>query len=645
MKLEDISGLFLEDTPAEGTARYMRIIKDIYFKPLTKKYVRVVEPVFKNSTDEEDWRLEEMSRCMYGHDGLVGKHYYYFNYFFLKKRTGGKIPVKMRRIDAELFEILESHYRGEKRGRGLVEVKPRGIGASSIAGCDSLQEVSFHPFRNMGMQSKSETDVINLIEEKIRFPYDNQPDWLKASTAASNARMQMDFSTVDKDSMGNRKKDGNRSMIIGKAPSDTAWESWGLAGWKADEAGKVPGFLSILTLTLPCMLEDDGITLGGFPWVFGTVGDIINDAAGIKTLWYNADAYSFDRHFIPGWAGKCLDEYGNEDIETAVFDLLTEREKKRALGEKEFYEHIQQHPLTPEEAFLASADTYFDNIILSRRDSELDRCVHEEIFERGNFEWLIENVQPVFKKDPNGKVYIVEHPIPGMDYFGGSDPYDSKKKKVGTGSVGATAIYKPPQKLLDGDDLEAMTNDPSVPMAERMKAAKALGNLPVMLYADEGKDPDVFAKQSAMALVYYNGCKSMIESNRGSGMIAWFKRNNHAGLMATTVRMAYKNKSKPTREYGYHRNPASKEYDLSLVDSYHRKFINRIFIPKLISAYLEYDPNVQARKRDEIDAFAFVLLFLEAKMPGAITGKKKEKKIIQINDFGYKKVNGIIKHI
>lgn len=583
-----ISGLFLDEDIEASVAKIMSQLKgpDGQVFELNKtKHERVERPIFKDIQQQKLWEREEIRRCIEGYDGMPGKHYFYFNYCRIKSVQGGMIRPEWRRVSRDSFDILERCLRGDLKGQGIITAKRRRIGWSWEYAASVLHEAMFYPFSEIGCQSKSETDIKLFFNTKVKFIYDNLELFLKASTGGGNSLLKMEFSEVEKDEKGNKRKVGTQSLIICKSPGDTSWEGLGLKLWLADEAGKTENILQTLSLTLPCLAGDDGITRHGVPVLGGTAGNIDEVGSDFKDIWNDAPAYDLIRIFIPGWAGLNTDEYGNEDVEGNVRWILTERRKKAALGQRQFFDHVQQYPLTPEEAFLSATSSPFDIPTINARLSELSR--NPAKIQPGHFEFEIEDGEEVvvWKPHNDGKVHIFEHPQAGVDnqYGAGADPYDHVKKK-NSGSQGAFYVYK---RLYDIDEY---------------------GNMPVLQYIDQPEDPNAFYEQCAMACIYYD-CKVLIERNR-PGMLSYFtERDMHRYLKERPLK-PNKVTVGTTIEYGVHMDESTKNLMIGKIDEYVRLNSGSIMFPELLEAMLIYDPDNQRKKKDEVDAFGITMLHM-----------------------------------
>ncbi|HUU42003.1 MAG TPA: hypothetical protein VMW42_13790, partial [Desulfatiglandales bacterium] len=86
--------------------------------------------------------------------------------------------------------------------------------------------------------------------------------------------------------------------------------------WISDEAGKKDNLLTMWGLTEDCLDNEKGRV--GVPIIFGTAGDVDKGSHGLKEMWDKAEAYDLIKFFMPGWAGKNVDEYGYDLFEVEV---------------------------------------------------------------------------------------------------------------------------------------------------------------------------------------------------------------------------------------------------------------------------------------------------------------------------------------
>jgi hypothetical protein len=81
--------------------------------------------------------------------------------------------------------------------------------------------------------------------------------------------------------------------------------------------------LQLVDNTLPALNGKDGITRVGVPILTGVAGDFDKFGQDYIELWDKAETRDLIRWFVPAFAGMHVDDYGNEDIEKAVFEIMT----------------------------------------------------------------------------------------------------------------------------------------------------------------------------------------------------------------------------------------------------------------------------------------------------------------------------------
>jgi hypothetical protein len=552
-------------------------------------YEREERPNFNTREERLAWEDEEIRRCREGWKEMTGKHYFYWRWCKIKHASGRVSSPDYRRIDDEHFKLVESCLRGDSRGKGVICVKRRRNGASWRSAADLLHEATLFPNSDIGVQSKSDDDVKIFLNEKLKHIYSNLPDFLRAATYG-NSLLKLKFGKKEKDKHGNVVTKGNGSNIVCKSPTDTNWEGMGLKYWSVDEAGKTKNIENITSMTLPCLCDEDGFSRIGFAFLYGTAGDIDTVGDGFKKMWYNSDAYDFIKFFIPGWSGLMCDEYGNEDIEGAIRWILEEREKKKGLGERKYFDFIQQYPLTPEEAFMQSSSSWVNVAKVRARIDELQKNPIK--MQKGFFDMDDHgNVTFYPSSNPTDQmVSILEHPVDGVDdlYKGGADPYDHKKTKAGAGSSGSFWIRKGWYEYAEEDEWTRVL---------------------CCLVHDDGTDPNAFYEQCIMACLHYNSAKVLIEKNR-AGMINAFEDWGFKNLIKSRPLKTNKLRVSTSQlfELGLYMDEDTKIAMLDAIADDVNNNIDNIYYMELLEKLLTYDPYEAKKKWDIVDAYGITLL-------------------------------------
>lgn len=565
------------------------------------KHERVEVPEFDNNQDKRLWEHEQIRRCRQGHDGMAGKMYFFFNFCKIKRLGGGgRIPPQFRVIDNEWFKLIEACQKSNEWG--IICTKRRRVGASWKEAADALHDVIFTPFFQIGMNSKTERDSVELFS-KVKFLYDNLPPFLRVKATASNTQNFLEFAYYKKDEKGNKVKKGNQSWIRAVAPTNSAYEGLMLNKWICDEAGKISNLNTMWSYTEDCLMQETRRV--GMPIIFGTSGDVGAEGKDLKDMWKNSHVYKLKKFFFAGWMGLNCDEFGNDSREENIRWIIYKRHEKSTLSAQEQNTFIQKYPLTIAEAFAhTSGAGVGDRMKIQAQLQSLDENPPEM---RTGFFKLAPNGESVFTPDSKGKVIIYSHPKPGIKnlYFAGCDPSDHDKEHEEQSDLSLFIMKK-------ADGLEP----PHI----------------VCEYTDRPDKAVEFYEQALMALLYYNNCKVLIERNR-FGMISHFDEIGYKYLLATTPVSITRLIGGRASTMGINMTPAVKDYLKGLIDEY--VDFHWEFIPSrdLLEEFMVFG----AKNTDKAMAFGIALIYMKEDKTLA-----KPKNNQRIPSFGYKNINGKI---
>jgi hypothetical protein len=570
------------------------------------QYKKSIIPDFgENENKRFEWEKEEIRRCKEGYNGMCGKMYFYFNYCYIKNLGGGKISPEFRVADNVWFSTLEECQNSNKYG--ILCVKRRRAGFSWKAAADVVHDCSFKPFFNVGMNSKSERDSIELFK-KVKFIYDNLPQFLRATTSAGNTKMSLDFSFYKKDSKGNKIKRGTQSTITVVPPTDSAYEGMMLGKWISDEAGKTANLPQMWSYTEDCLMQET--VRVGTPVIFGTAGDVGKDGAGLKTMWQNAEVYNLKRFFFPGWMGIFVDEKGNDNKEESIRWVVYERHRRRSLSAKEYNDFLQRYPLTIDEAFEQASEGGIGDIVkINLQLSELRE--NPVPVNKGKFVMKIKNgvESVVFEPSISGEVWMYEDREDGFKelYLAGCDPADHD-------NVGAEAskLSMYIMKKQNG------TSSPRI----------------VLSYTARPSLTAEYYEQCILALKYYNNCRVMIENNRYR-MISHFDMTGNKFLLATTPQGINRLIAGKSNSIGIRMTEVVRSYMVGVIEDYIDYYYDMIPEQELLYEFVRFGSQNTDR------AFAFGMVLMYMKDNKSIAKRSDEQKKI-LPSFSYKNVGGKI---
>lgn len=268
-----------------------------------------------------------------------------------------------------------------------------------------------------------------------------------------------------------------------------------------------------------------------------------------------SNKYSEDREgsgkvaiFIPCTKFEIIDKEGNSLIGESRKSINLQRKSKSA---KKRYRFVTQKPFSPEELFAANPNGFFGESIIawaSARKTHLLSHKELQIVERGRMEWITDLKHwkdgAKFVKDPEGDVYISEHPrtyVTRNDrnkdvvkvyncYKAGTDSYDQDEAKTST-SKGSCWIKK---GFLTANDtynkyVAYVTQRPEVSEGGR----------------------DTFYENTAKLTVYY-GTENLVEHSKIL-IFVWYQQNGMSQLLKERPRAVIASKimnTQVTNDFG-----------------------------------------------------------------------------------------------
>lgn len=627
------------ETPKEMTKRYMDCLERNKLIGMPNRRVPIRESLYNTlpkhmSQDEQsNYILNVMKKWKRGDDMFCGNMWAYFNLMKIHVRAGGgEIQPTFRQYDNKTFDLYNSCIYGESKmygnnsGKGVVAVGKRGEGKSAKIGALALSVASCNKSVTVMLTSKSEaTAQDSLLTEKVKFAYYRLPNYVKHNAFLNNRGELY---------LGNGGGTGIDSKILVKAPVPEALEGFGARLVVHDEAGKTPKLLQLLENSLPILNGEDGFTRVGFPLVIGVAGDFDKFGSDYIDLWNNANAYDFLRWFIPGYAGMHLDKYGEEDIEQGVEQIFTKRIELFRLSESAGAGDMQRFPLTPEECFQsAMVGILPKKKIVFQQNQLLNNPVP---IKSGEMLWLTEGEAALFSPSYMGKVKILEHPIPSLDkfqYISFIDAYDIQEKR-GSGSKGAIIVFKRLVKLTSFEQEKLVGElETEKDFYKRLEVRLKFGFLPVAMYVDDIDDPRKFGENAIRLSVYY---KAMCLVEKMPSQIFVFLKDNpnyYKWLQWKPVKPDVRAlKKEHFVEKGMKIDEMWKSHRTSALQSYFEDNYESIFFLEILADGLDYDPEIQGKKKDIIDALGGVLL--HDKQP-FLTAKSKQQEEVKSTIYGY----------
>lgn len=609
------------ETPEEMTKRYLDLLEYKGVMPTKNEYrperVRVPQTLdhIRDQDQKESFFDEQYGRWINGHEKMCGLMYSYYNFAPIKKRSGGSTYPEFRVYDWMEFELYESclygrpDFFGDNRGWGVVCLGSRSKGKSAKLGHTAYSVACTNEATGVLMSSKDLETIELLFDERIKYLHSKIPDYLRPETSTFN-RDEMRFNT--------KGGGGLNSSILLRAPQAQAFEGYGGKLWCHDESGKTKSLIDLFARTESCLMGTDGFTREGVPILTGVAGEFDKYGSDYIDIWENASKYKLKNWFIPAWVGMYLDKYGNEDIEKAVHDIFVQRKQEFLKGETHGYIEMQKRPLTPEEALQTSSGSVLPKDKIMFQATYLSNN-NPPTF-KGSMDWVFPGQQARFVPDNLGKVEILEMPTGinkmNQDYIGFIDAYDRQQKGSSGGSVGAMYVWKRPRELSKYQQDQLATELLLAGNIEdKAKILCAIGGLPVAEYIDGPDDPRDFAEGCAKLFVFY-GCFTLCEKFPSlvfDHLIRNYEKYMQYKPLPPETKYLKPSHVRPEMK-GIKFDDTWKMYRTSELQNYWRDYYDRVFFKRLVKDSLSYDPEIQSKKHDSVDAFGGVLLHDKQKL-------------------------------
>ena len=535
-----------------------------YFRPSAIHYQQYgcftkLKPNANPNSEFGKWIREEVRRCWEGYvrpsDGewITGDMYFFLNYCpiqLIKKDNKGK---SIRTIDFPKFwdgHYYKSHYLNQCRTKGhhAAELASRGKGksyyaASMLAKRFILGESNDVKKKVQCVATASERKYIqgaNQLLDMFQYYIDfcaNNTEFPRQRITSSLQNLAWTMGYVDSETNTRR---GTENSVIGITSKDDESKLRGSRGvlYLLEEAGSFPRLLNLYQVLRPSV--EDGNSVWGLIYLYGTAGDSDSDFSSMQELMYNPNGYNikavnnvYDKegqgrkqftYFFPGYMNRadCYDEDGNSDVNKALLEILLDRYKVKynSTDINAITKRIAEIPITPQEAILKTKDNIFPIAEITKRLNEIDNnpnfyddtYVGDLVINKGNVEF-----------SPN----TLDMPI---------RDFPTKDNKV----KGAIEIFEMPQEVhgkIPKDryimSLDNYENDEAQSMS--------LGSMFVLdLWTDrivaEYTGRPMFAddlNEICRKLCLFYNAKVMVENNK-KNTFSYFSRMNSLHLMADT---------------------------------------------------------------------------------------------------------------
>ena len=528
-----------------------------------------------DSVAYQEYWSKEMDRCINGFKPkgmkkISGKYYFYLNYYRILGNDGTSgnrktlIHPWYRSMDHEYFDTIELC---KEEGKGMIVIKARDKGFSYMNSGAVAHEYTFFPFNDVGVAAGLQVTADAFFDKTRKGLNGIHPNFKHSVLKDTDGIMRSGYKQKNKD--GKWEIGGYQSNIICRTMDNPeVFKGERVSLMVFEEAGEFKKLKNAYMSSKACFM--DGDIQFGVPIVGGTGGDISKASKDFMDMYYSADAYNLIPVFIPAskaYYGFFDIKTGKEDEEGARKKLIQDREDIQKSGDNEAYNlHIQNYPLTIEEAFLNTHSARFDiSLLNAQRSRILSSKDYRSQIQSGYLDWELGEIEPIVKwrPHPNGPYKILMHPEP--DYknldIGGIDSYDQDEAGA-SDSLGSAIIYR------------------------RFANTDMSSDYVIAEYTDRPKKKEDFWDGCLKLAVYYNA-KMLVEYTK-IGILDYFKRMNALKYLKEKPESAHNPGTKTRNRYGVHMNKQVKSLMEDLIDDYLRESAEDIWFIDLIDELANY---------------------------------------------------------
>ena len=528
-----------------------------------------------DSVQYQEYWAQEMDRCINGFKPkgmkkISGKYYFYLNYYMILGNDGTSgnrktlIHPWYRAMDHEYFDTIETC---KEEGKGMIVIKARDKGFSYMNSGAIAHEYTFFPFNDVGVAAGLQATADAFFDKVKKGLNGIHPNFKHSVLKDTTDIMRSGYKQKNKD--GKWEIGGYQSTIICRTMDNPeVFKGERVSLMVFEEAGEFKKLKNAYMSSKACFM--DGDIQFGVPIVGGTGGDITKASKDFMDMYYSYDAYNLIPMFIPAsraYYGFFDINTGVENEKAAIEKLTEERDNIQKSGDNDAYNlHVQNYPLTVEEAFLNTKSSRFDiSLLNAQRSRILSSIDFRSQIQRGYLDWELGNDEFAVKwrPHPDGPYRILAHPMTEFRFLdiGGVDSYDQDTAGA-SDSLGSAIIYR----------RFANTDVPS--------------DYVIAEYTDRPPKKEDFWDGVLKLAVYYNA-KMLVEYTK-IGILDYFKRMNALKYLKEKPESAHNPGTKTRNRYGVHMNKQVKSLLEDLIDDYIRENVEDIWFMDLIDELAVY---------------------------------------------------------
>ncbi len=592
---------------------------------------------------------ERMRRCIEGYEvngyKITGDNYFFLNFYNLKTSEIDTINQTYGFPSFLVFQYEYFHYieMCQLLGKDVAVLKSRGLGFSEMASAIAVNHYTMIPNYRILVTAYSKK---HLDPTLLKLWY--QLDWLNENTEGALKRVRMVINTNTHKRASKKTKDSAEIGRMSEIQGIIVDEPDKLRGDRVqmliyEEAGADPE-LSRKWTKGEALITVLGGKRVGMRIAFGTGGSSkAGSMEGLKNMItspesfnllpvkhnFTADgSYKTTGMFIPAYriVYSLIDNRGYCNRDKAIEWYNKEREKK-ALDPKEFMNYKTEFCFTIEEALLQKEDNMFPREELTEQLTALDIYKTIDPPKRGYLIWETykdgENRgertgKVLWREDPNGNIYIAEHPLLGDSGAGFNNLYVGGIDSIDIGSKDSATLE------------QSKLSDFCILIKKRVFGL----NPPqyVAMYKDRPKDPREAYENAAKLLTYYNGAKAVLESTR-TALLTYFRDKKYMYMLMKRPRATLSDVSKSNSNmYGAPSNEKTINHGRELVYDFCLDYANTITFREMLEQLLGYSDE---RKREFDIVAAMIMAELADEELSSKVPVERQEVAKNFRDFGW----------
>lgn len=352
---------------------------------------------------------------------------------YIRTKKAKIVPLKLNRAQERLYEALRRQSEAGRPMRVIV-LKARQLGFSTLAEALIFARTATMPNVNSLIVAHREDSSANLFKMSKLF-YERMPETLRPMAKNSNAR-ELVFENPERDPAKKAADPGLMSRIrcntaggdgIGRSDTLMNVHASEFAFWRGDKAATWVGIMQAVPAVKGSMVIVES-TANGFDefhrmWEAAVAGE--SDFEPLFFPWFENPEYRMKA--VPGTQWTAEEERLRGQYELDDEQLFWRRWciKNNCGGDERIFR--QEYPSCPDEAFLTSGQSVFNNEQVAQRRANAPACVMQ-----GEFEYdlcddptRLRNIRWVEK--PDGIIRVYGPPQERRPYVIGGDT-------AGTGS-------------------------------------------------------------------------------------------------------------------------------------------------------------------------------------------------------------------